>query len=123
MPMKRALVIFLLCLSAMILMSARGMALSKDCFSVASSKWKICENKKQSLTLKLKNACVETMQLQACIEKEDGKWECKWFRDIEKGKEVEFSSCDSTGNYKLNACEDIDDCKPKPEEPKEAVAP
>jgi len=113
--MKRAITLTVLCILAVALLPALPEAATKDCFSVVSSEWRVCGEKKQGLALKLKNICVETMQLQACFEKEGGEWDCKWFRDVKKGKEVEFYSCESTGNYKLNACEDIDDCKTKPE--------
>jgi len=99
-----------------LMLPGEGLAAKKDCFSVLKSDWKICDeaNKKQGLVLMLKNICVETMQLQACIEKEGGEWDCQWFRDIKKESELEVSSCDNTGSYKLNACEDIRDCEEKP---------
>jgi len=114
--MKRAIALTVLCLLAAALLPALAEAAKKDCFSIANSDWKICKEKKQGLVLKLTNVCVETMQLQVCIEKEGGEWDCKWFRDIKKGQEVDVTSCDNTGSYKLNACEDIDDCEDKPKE-------
>ena len=114
--MKRAIALAILCLLAAALLPAMSEAAKKDCFRVTNSEWKICGEKKQGLVLKLTNDCVETMQLQTCIEKEGGEWDCQWFRDIKKGNEVDVASCDNTGGYKLNACEDIDDCEEKPDE-------
>jgi hypothetical protein len=113
--MKRAITLTVLCLLAGAMLPALAEAATKDCFSITSSEWKLCGEKKQALVLKLKNVCVETMQLKLCIEKEGGEWDCKWFREIKKETDVEMESCDNTGNYRISACEDIDDCPDKPE--------
>ena len=111
--MKRAIALTVLSLLLAALLPALAEAAKKDCFSITSSDWKLCGEKKQGLILKLQNVCVETMQLQLCIEKEGGEWDCKWFREVKKEAAVEMESCDNTGNYKISACEDIDDCKRK----------
>lgn len=113
--MKRAIAFTVLCLMSALLFPAVVGAAEKDCFTLVANEWKICkpDSKKQGLVLKVKNICVETMQLKLCIEKEGGEWDCKWFREIKKESEVEMTSCDNTGNYKIIACEDIDDCKRK----------
>jgi len=113
--MNRAIVLAVLCLAAALLVPSLLHAAEKDCFSVVTSDWKICvpDTDKQGLLLKMKNNCVETMQLKLCIEKEGGEWDCKWFRDIKREAEVDMESCDNTGSYKVIACEDYDDCKNK----------
>jgi len=111
--MKKAIALTVLSLLMAALLPALAGAAMKECFSVTGSDWKICGENKQGLVLKLKNMCVETMQLQLCLEKDGGEWDCRWFREVEKEAELEMESCGNTGNYKIISCEDLDDCNRK----------
>lgn len=110
-------IIIVVFIAAALLIPVAALAKEKDCFTVSNSEWKACgpDDKKQGLVLMLKNICPQTMQLHACIKKEDGEWDCKWFRNVKKADEVEFGSCDNTGDYKLNACKKLKDCETRPE--------
>lgn len=103
----------IIALALAILTASPALAVTKDCFEIASTEWIICdkEGKKQGLVMELVNTCVETMQLKLCLEKEDGEWDCKWHENIEPSGVVKAESCDNTGSYRISACEDKDDCK------------
>lgn len=81
-----------------------------DCVKVANSDWKACsEDKpkpKQALTLTLDNQCIDAMYVKVCLEMEDGEQDCKPLEMVEKGAMMEVETCDATGKYSIEACEE-----------------
>lgn len=109
--MKRTLYIVVLLFAAFAFSASPALAVTKNCFKLKTNKWKVCGDKKQGLELTFENVCVEVMQLKLCIEKEGGEMDCNWFINVKKGESATMESCDNTGSYTVNACEDRSDCK------------
>ena len=70
-----------------------------ECFEVVySERGQACEN---SLTVKWRNICGDTLDLQSCMERTDGSWGCGIQLNIRSGEISNSGSyvCHATGNY------------------------
>ncbi|MDD8058465.1 MULTISPECIES: hypothetical protein [Shewanella] len=58
-----------------------------------------------SLQIKVKNGCSQTIYVKMCIEKKDGKWSCGSDSSLAPGRtNTGFYTCHATSRYKWSAC-------------------
>ena len=82
------------------------------CFQVASSEWATqCNADPNALELTVKNACKEKMALLSCMDKTDGKKDCKVNGSVAGGATVKIFTCNASGSYEFVGCEKAYDCQ------------